>query len=119
MNLRHVSSIAVLAVCLSGRLPGRLSQEIRLDSIEKLELHHLKAEIVTYRRRAAVRIANTGASDSDYGEGLAMVRGASLQDGTIGATLSGETAPDAPPELRGFVGILPATGALLRSVNCI
>jgi hypothetical protein len=37
-----------------------LSQEIRLDSLEKLELHHLKAEIVTYRGRAAVRIANTG-----------------------------------------------------------
>jgi hypothetical protein len=94
-----------LAGYLSGRLSGHLSQEIRLDSLEKLELHHLKAEIVTYRGRAAVRIANTGAADSDYGEGLAMVRGASLQDGTIEATLSGETAPDAPPELRGFVGI--------------
>jgi hypothetical protein len=47
-----------LAVCLSGRLPGQSSQEIRRDSIEKLELHHLKAEIVTYRGRAAVRIAN-------------------------------------------------------------
>jgi hypothetical protein len=94
-----------LAVCLSGGLPGQLSHEIRLDSIEKLELHHLKAEIVTYRGRTAVRIANTGAVDSDYGEGLALVRGASLQDGTIEAILSGETAPDAPPELRGFVGI--------------
>lgn len=105
MNLRQVSSIAVLAVCLSGGLPGQLSHEIRLDSIEKLELHHLKAEIVTYRGRTAVRIANTGAVDYDYGEGLALVRGASLQDGTIEAILSGETAPDAPPELRGFVGI--------------
>lgn len=92
-------------MCLSGGLPGQLSHEIRLDSIEKLELHHLKAEIVTYRGRTAVRIANTGAVDSDYGEGLALVRGASLQDGTIEAILSGETAPDAPPELRGFVGI--------------
>lgn len=105
MNLRQLSSIAVLAVCLSGKLPGQLSQVIRLDSIEKLELHHLKAEIVTYRGRMAVRIANTGPVDSDYGEGLAMLRGASLQDGTIEAPLSGETAPDAPPELRGFVGI--------------
>lgn len=105
MNLRHVSSIAVLAVCLSGRLPRQLSQEIRLDNIEKLELHHLNAEIVSYRGRAAVRIANTRPANSDYGEGLAIVRGASLEDGTIEATLSGETAPDAPPELRGFVGI--------------
>ena len=105
MNLRDVSSIAVLAVCLSGGLPGQSSQKIRLDSIEKLELHHLIAENVTYRGCAAVRIANTGVADSNYGEGLAMVRGASLKDGTIEATLSGETAPDAPLELRGFVGI--------------
>jgi hypothetical protein len=94
-----------LAVCLAGRLPGQSSQEIRLDAIEKLELHHLNAEIVTYLGRAAVRIANTGELDSDYGEGLAMVRGELLRDGSIEVALSGDIAPDAPPELRGFVGI--------------
>jgi hypothetical protein len=73
VKLRHVCSIAVLAVRLSGRLLGQSSQETRLDSIEKLELHHLKAGIVPHRGRVAVavRIANTGAADSDYGEGLA------------------------------------------------
>ncbi|HKE29077.1 MAG TPA: hypothetical protein VKB88_42295 [Bryobacteraceae bacterium] len=97
--------MAVLAMCLSGKLPGQSSQEIRLDAIEKLDLHHLQTDIVTYLGRAAIRIANTGALDSDYGEGLAIVRGASLQDGSIEVTLSGDTAPHAPPELRGFVGI--------------
>jgi hypothetical protein len=105
MNLRDVSSITVLAVCLSGSPHGQSTQEIHLDSIGKLELHHLKADIVPYLGRAAVRIANTRALDSDYGEGLAIVRGVSLRDGTIEVTLSGETTPDAPPELRGFVGI--------------
>jgi hypothetical protein len=105
VKLRRVSSIAILAVCLSGRLTGQPPQEIRLDSTEKLELRHLKAEIVTYRGRTAVHIANTDPLDSDYNEGLALVRGASLGDGTIEVSLSGNTAPDAPPELRGFVGI--------------
>jgi hypothetical protein len=105
VKLRQVCSIAALAVCLSGRLLGQSSQEIRLDSIEKLELRHLQAGIVAYRGHLAVRIANTRAADSDYVEGLAIVRGASLQDGTIEVTLSGDTAPDASPELRGFVGI--------------
>jgi hypothetical protein len=79
--------------------------EIRLDAIEKLELHHLKADIVTYHGRVAVHIANTGALDSDYGEGLAIVRGTSFQDGSIEVNLSGDTAPDARPGFRGFVGI--------------
>jgi hypothetical protein len=105
MNLRHVGSIAILAMCLSGRRPDQSSWEIRLDAIEKLELHHLKADIVTYLGRAAVRIANSGVLDSEYGEDLAIVRGVSLRDGTIEVTVSGDTTPDAPPELRGFVGL--------------
>jgi len=105
MNLGQVRSIAVLAVCLFGSLPSQCSQEIQLESIEKLELHHLKGDIVTYRGRTAVRVANTGALDSDYSEGIAIVHGASLRDGTIEATVSGDTAPNAPPQLRGFVGI--------------
>src|SRR5262250_1691649 len=105
MNLGQARSIAVLAVCLFGSLPSQCSQEIQLESIEKLELHHLKADIVTYRGRTAMRVANTGALDSDYSEGIAIVHGASLRDGTIEATVSGDTAPNAPPQLRGFVGI--------------
>lgn len=105
MNLGRVSSIAVLAACLPRSLPGQPSQEIRLDAVEALELHHLKADVVTYLGRTALRIANTGVLDFDYGEGLAIVRGVSLRDGTIESTLSGDTLPNAPPEFRGFVGI--------------
>lgn len=105
MNLRHVSSIAILAVCFSIRLFGQSPQDIRLDAIEKLELHSLKADVVSYLGRAAVRIADTEAQNSGFGEGLAMVRGTSLRDGTIEVTLSGDTEPDAPPQLRGFVGM--------------
>jgi hypothetical protein len=36
---------------------------------------------------------------------LAIVPGCSLQDGTIEVNLTGDTAPDAPVNLRGFVGI--------------
>jgi len=105
MNLVRVSSIAILAICCSGTLSAESSQEIRLDAIERLELHHLKADVVTYLGHSAVRVVNTELVGSDYGEGLAIVRGASLQDGRIEATLSGDTAPNAPPQLRGFVGI--------------
>jgi hypothetical protein len=80
-------------------------QEIRVDATENIESGSLKARIVSYLGRAAVRIANAGAQDSGYGEGLAVVRGTSFQDGAIEVILSGDTAPDAPPQMRGFVGI--------------
>jgi hypothetical protein len=62
---------------------GCLASHRRMSTstpLKKLELHDLKADVVRYRGRAAVRIANTGAQDSAYGEGLATVRGTSLQD---------------------------------------
>ncbi|MGA2537228.1 MAG: hypothetical protein ABSF53_14520 [Terracidiphilus sp.] len=106
MNLRHLTAVAVLAVCVSGALPGQTSREVRLDSLERLDVPgNLKADIVDYRGRKAMRLANTRLPDSGYSEGLAIVRGASLADGTIEVSLSGDTTPDAPPELRGFVGI--------------
>jgi hypothetical protein len=89
------------ATCLA-----QSAESIRFDSVNKLELpENLKADIVTYRGRAALRIVNIGTEDSDYGGGLAIVRGTRFQDGTIEVTLSGDTAADAPPALRGFVGI--------------
>jgi hypothetical protein len=105
MNLGHMGPIAALAVCLSGRLLGQSRQQIRLGIIENLQVGNLQADIVSYLGRACVRIANTGAQDSGYGEGLAIVRGTSFRNGTIEVNLSGEIAPDAPPQLRGFVGI--------------
>lgn len=105
MNLKQVKSITVLAACLVGRLRGQSTQEISLDSLNSLDLRNLKAQVIAYRGHTAVRLANTEPQDSEYGDGLAVVRRTSFQDGTIEVILSGDTAPNAPPELRGFVGI--------------
>jgi hypothetical protein len=106
MDRRHVIAIAVLSMCLCSRLPAQSPREVRLDTLERLDIpSNLKADIVDYRGRAAMHLQNTRSPDSSYSEGLAIVRGASLQDGTIEVSISGDTAPDAPPELRGFVGI--------------
>jgi hypothetical protein len=105
VSLRRFCSIGALGAYLVGGLHGQSTQRIPLDTAEKLDLGSLRAEVVIYRGRRAVFITNPQARDSDYGEGLAIVRGASFKDGTIKVTLSGNTAPDASPELRGFVGI--------------
>ena len=74
-------------------------------SLERLDLHGVKADSVTYRGRAATRIADTLPAGYDALSGLAVVGGASFQDGTIEVAVSSDTAPNAPPFMRGFVGI--------------
>lgn len=72
---------------------------------DRLELHNVKAEPVTYRGRKAVRITDTTPSGPAEISSIAIVRGTSFEDGTIEVALAGDTAPDAPPNLRGFVGV--------------
>lgn len=88
-----------------GQPVGEVPQEARQLAPDKLELHNVKAEGVTYRGHAAVRITDAGADGLDDAARFAVVPGAALQDGTIEVSLSGDTAPDARPEWRGFVGI--------------
>jgi hypothetical protein len=73
--------------------------------LDKLEPWHVKVEQVTYQGRGAVRITDAGTDVPDDVSRLAVVPGSSFQDGTIEVNLTGDTAPDARPEFRGFVGI--------------
>ncbi len=91
-----------------------LAQSLTLD---RLELHAVKAESVTYRGRAAVRITEADAS-SQADSTLAIVKGTSFQDGTIEVALSGDTAPDAAENVRGFVGIAFRVAGQGRQYEC-
>lgn len=72
--------------------------------MSRLELHNVKAEATTYSGRAAMHITDSNPGLGDEGR-LAIVRGSSFRDGTIEADISGDTAPNAPASMRGFVGI--------------
>ena len=105
MLLRNATLIALLASCFSGQLYGQSSHEVSLNAVDKLDLLNVKADLVTYRGVAALRIIDSAASNVGDEGRLAILPGTSFQDGTIEVTLAGDTAPDAPPLLRGFVGI--------------
>jgi hypothetical protein len=96
--------LAVLLASSETQSGGQGRQKALGLTVDKLELHNVKAEPVTYLGRAAVRIIG-GADVLDDAGNLAIVQGSSFQDGTIEVDLSGDTAPNAPPEWRGFVGI--------------
>ncbi|HWZ99731.1 MAG TPA: hypothetical protein VN025_18385 [Candidatus Dormibacteraeota bacterium] len=72
---------------------------------DKLELRNVKAERVNYEGRSAVLIKDDSKDTTDDANRFAVVPGIAIRDGTIEADISGNTAPDAPPEWRGFVGI--------------
>ncbi len=98
-------ALAVLLVSLETQSGGQARQKAPGLVLDKLELHNVKAEQVTYLGRAAMRVTDAAPQGLDDAENLAVVPGSPFQDGTIEVNLSGDTAPNAPPELRGFVGI--------------
>ncbi|MEJ2008595.1 MAG: hypothetical protein P8Z30_10650 [Acidobacteriota bacterium] len=99
--------VIALAGVLGGSVGQLLAQArpsmLRLDA-SRLELHNVKAEPTTYHGRTAIRIAD--ANPFLGGEGrLAIVRGSAFRNGTIEVDVSGDTAPNSPAWMRGFVGV--------------
>lgn len=94
-------TLIVLFVTASASLGQEVSKSLLLD---KLELHNVKGEPVTYLSRNAMRVTDD-APHADDARRFAVVPETSFQDGTIEVDLTGDTAPDAPANLRGFVGI--------------
>jgi hypothetical protein len=72
---------------------------------DQLELYQVKADAVSYKGQAAVRITDIApASLGDAGR-LAVIDGSSFEDGVIELDVTGDTAPNADVTLRGFVGL--------------
>ena len=104
-GLMYALALGILSVSLGDTSAGQTPQKTPGLSLDKLELHNVTAEPVTYLGRTAMRITDAGPQGLDDASRLAIVPASSFQEGTIEVNLSGDTAPNAPPELRGFVGI--------------
>jgi hypothetical protein len=100
----YAVSLAFLATCLSGQLLSQSSGDVSLG-VNRLKLHNVKADVEAYRGVAAVAVADTAPASVGDGERLAIVDGTTFRDGTIEVNLAGDTAANAPPQARGFVGI--------------
>src|SRR5438094_3923697 len=109
----------VLLVGLQTQSAGQARQKAAGLALEKLELYNVEAEPITHLGRGAVRITDAGAEGLDDASRLAIVPGSSFQDGTIEVNLTGDTAPDARPEFRGFVGIAFRLSADRSHFECL
>ena len=76
----------------------------QFNSLSDLELHHVEAELVTYRGRHAVRLVEQGESTVNDPT-IAVLSGSDFKDGVIEAEIAGAPRSDAPQDMRGFVGI--------------
>lgn len=106
-----MSKILVLASALSILFSNVFSQSINNDSqiklplksVDNLTLINLGAESVEYEGKEGIRLVITDTYTG--GETIAIVNELEFEDGTIEIELAGEPAPDADPQMRGFIGI--------------
>ena len=101
--------LASLLACLTLALASALSQNPRIasgsraQSPESFDVVNGKAEMVTYRGRAALHLVPDHRTSDD--SVLAMLKGIDFADGIIEADVAGAPRADAPPDARGFIGI--------------
>ncbi len=75
----------------------------KFDTSEGLELINVKAKAVNHNDKTGIQI--TKADGDIKGETLVIIPGINFKNGTITVELTGEPAPDADPQMRGFVGV--------------
>jgi len=97
MKLIFCVLVAMLRISQAGSIP--------IEPVAKLKLQNVKADVVTYQGRSAVRITDAAAQDLPDGARLAIVAGTAFEDGVIEADLTGDALPGTPETVRGFTGI--------------
>jgi hypothetical protein len=97
MKLIFCSLAAILRISQAGSIP--------IEPVAKLKLQNVKADVVTYQGRSAVRITDAAAQNLPDGARLAIIAGTAFEDGVIEADLTGDALPGTPETVRGFTGI--------------
>ena len=104
-ELTYAFALTVLLIGSGVYSVGQERQTAARLALDKLELHNVTAEPVIYLGRSAVRVTDASPQGFDDAGRFAVIPGSAFQDGTIEVNLTGDTRPNAPPELRGFVGV--------------
>ena len=85
--------------------PLQPAESIALTSQTILEVHNVVTKPVQYRGKSALEVRDADPQLPDSTSRLVLIKGVSFRNGTIDLYLSGDTAADAPANLRGFTGI--------------
>lgn len=100
------SILLLLAILLLPAAWAATGVTIPLDSIDGLKLVNVQAEAVTYQGRKAIRVVETPAGREKEASTLVLLPGTEMEDGVIEIEVAGKPAPGAPPDSRGFIGVV-------------
>lgn len=95
------------------------AQSIEITPKTILEAHNVIANPVEYRGKNAMEIRDAAPQPGDELPRMALIKDVTLRDGTIEASLAGDTAVDAPANFRGFVGIAFHIGLDRSRYECL
>lgn len=122
-NQIRISSLLKIAVAVLLLLPcsgsNARAQKTSVDLTDQLKPMNVKTEMVTFKRRKALRVNDTApAGTGDEGR-LVILQKTEFQDGIIEVDLAGEPGPGAGEGARGFVGIAFRVAADASRFECI
>ena len=103
-----MGKILLSFLLLAGFVSGQSTnyggkKEFILDTTKDLELVNVKAEVINHKEKKGIQI--TKADGEIKGETLVVIPGINFKNGTVSVELTGEPAPEADPNMRGFVGV--------------
>jgi hypothetical protein len=84
-------------------LYAQSSQNVPGMTLDRLELHDVKAEAVNYNEKPSVRVE--ALPNAANGTSYAILKGSRFHNGTIEVELAGKPGVNAGPGARGFIGI--------------
>ncbi|HTH54117.1 MAG TPA: hypothetical protein VL495_09210 [Edaphobacter sp.] len=96
------AAVALTVLVLPYTLHG---QSIEITPKTILEVDHVITKPVTYHGKKALEVRDAAPNAGDDTSRMVLLKDTTFRNGTIEVSLSGDTAPDAPANLRGFVGI--------------
>src|SRR5215469_1061591 len=106
MQTKKVLQRFVLLTMMSSAilwLHAQSNQDVPGIVLDRLELHSVKAEVVSYNGKPAVRV--DALPDVANGASYAILKGRRFHNGTIEVELAGKPGANAGPGARGFIGM--------------
>ncbi|MBT3575749.1 MAG: hypothetical protein HN995_07195 [Candidatus Marinimicrobia bacterium] len=102
--IKKLLIIAIFMAVNPAAIPEAAAQTtIPLNSLDQVELVNVDAEILTYKSKTALQVK--AASGAEKLETLVLIPEISFKNGVIEIEVSGEPAPGAIAQARGFVGL--------------
>jgi len=98
--MHRLHSILLLSLVAAGR-PSPVS----IDP-GQLTVVHGRATAERYQGREATRLSPLPGHEFDDGDILAVVTSTHFRDGTLEVDVAGTPRPDAPPQMKGFIGLM-------------